>query len=123
MSKNKTDHYDYYMGTLYTYDVNGRIIFGKRIYFRYTLDEEGNEKAKEILTRKEFPTAIGILLGEYSNVDNFVATSRKVFDDEIKKYLKKMLSDENLFDKEITQILSPESLSIYQNDIKKKIKM
>ena len=81
----------------------------KRIYYRLVYDKEGNQKAKEILTGYEFPTAYGIILGEYSNTENFVSGNAEVYDYEVDKYLKTILSDERIRQKEINEILFPKT--------------
>ena len=112
MRKNKTRNWNCYKGILHTFNANGCTIFHKRIYYRYVCDKDGNQKAKEILTGYEFPIAEGILLGQYTNVDNFVSGNTLVFDNEIFKYLSSILSDKTIFEKEIQEILFYETIDI-----------
>lgn len=114
MKNNKTLNYIWHRGTLHTYGDDGRLIFHKRIYCRYVVDSEGNDKVKEILTGEEYLTAIGILLHNYSNVENvenFVTLSGgNVSPKEINKYLKEILSNEEIFYKEVEEISSPKTI-------------
>ncbi len=121
MKNNKTLNYKWHRGTLHTFGDNGNVISNKKIYYRYVVDSEGNDKVKEILTGEEFYTAIGILLHYYSNVENFVTLSGgNVSPKEINKYLKEILSNEEIFYKEVEEISSPKTIVMKRE---KKLKM
>ena len=111
MINNKTLNYIWHRGTLHTYDDDGRLIFHKRIYCRYVIGADGTNMVKELLTGDEFPTAIGVLFKDYSNVENFVTLSvGNVSPKEINKYLKEILFNEEIFYKEVEEISSPKTV-------------
>ena len=119
--KNKNRNYKCYRGILHTFGENGSLTYHKRIYYRYVINKEGNEVAKEILTGKEFPTAIGVMLGQYTNVDNFVSSIIEVYDYEIDNYLRNILSDKRILNKEIGEILLSNNIEMTDTN-KKRIK-
>ena len=119
--KPKKRNYNCYKGILHSFDANNCCIHHKKIYYRCVCDKDGNQKAKEILTGYEFPIAVGILLGQYTNVDNFVTGNTLVFDKEVVKYLNSILSDQRILDKEVKEIL-PKSILNDKNNIKKRKK-
>lgn len=111
MKKNETLNYKWHRGTLHTFGDNGNVITNKKIYYRYVIGADGTNMVKELLTWDEFPTAIGVLFKDYSNVENFVILSvGNVSPKEINKYLKGILSNEELFHKEVEEILSPKTI-------------
>ena len=111
MKKKKTRNYRCYRGTLHTFG-DGGILYNKIIYFRFCTSEDGKERAKEILTGYEFPTAIGVILGIDSNVENFVTTKDEVFDYEVDNYLMTILFDERIRQREVNEILFPRTIDM-----------
>lgn len=121
MKNNKSLNYIWHRGTLHTYDYDGRLIFHKRIYCRYVIGTDETNMVKELLTGDEFPTAIGVLFKDYSNIENFVTLSvGNVSPKEINKYLKGTLSNEEIFYKQVEEISSPKSVVMKRE---KKLKM